>query len=118
MSLANQGDYVAWTYQTQANGTFYTCLTLDPKGKFYGSAGIHLGSDLRTNGYKFYTNANRYVTLQDVSLQGRGTHPGWVGPTALSKVVFSYLRRHGRYQRLVLQHDEIIRPCWGFDEPR
>lgn len=88
MSLANQGDYVAWTYQTQANGTFYTCLTLDPKGKFYGSAGIHLGSDLRTNGYKFYTNANRYVTLQDVSLQGRGTHPGWVGPTALSKVVF------------------------------
>ncbi|MDU4245208.1 MAG: peptidase, partial [Varibaculum cambriense] len=44
MSLANQGDYVAWTYQTQANGTFYTCLTLDPKGKFYGSAGIHLGS--------------------------------------------------------------------------
>ena len=88
MSLANQGDYVAWTYQTQANGTFYTCLTLDPKGKFYGSAGIHLGSDLRTNGYKFYTKANRYVTLQDVSLQGRGTHPGWVGPTALSKVVF------------------------------
>lgn len=88
MSLANQGDYVAWTYQTQANGTFYTCLTLDPKGKFYGSAGIHLGSDLRTNGYKFYTNGNRYVTLQDVSLQGRGTHPGWVGPTALSKVVF------------------------------
>lgn len=88
MSLANQGDYVAWTYQTQANGTFYTCLTLDPKGKFYGSAGIHLGSDLRTNGYKFYTSANRYVTLQDVSLQGRGTHPGWVGPTALSKVVF------------------------------
>lgn len=88
MSLANQGDYVAWTYQTQANGTFYTCLTLDPKGKFYGSAGIHLGSDLRTNGYKFYTSANRYVTLQDVSLQVRGTHPGWVGPTALSKVVF------------------------------
>lgn len=88
MSLANQGDYVAWTYQTQANGTFYTCLTLDPKGRFYDSAGIHLGSDLRTNGYKFFTGGNRYVTLQDVSLQGRGTHPGWVGPTSLSKVVF------------------------------
>lgn len=88
MSLANQGDYVAWTYQTQANGTFYTCLTLDPKGRFYDSAGIHLGSDLRTNGYKFYTGGNRYVTLQDVTLQGRGTHPGWVGPTSLSKVVF------------------------------
>lgn len=88
MSLANQGDYVAWTYQTQANGTFYTCLTLDPKGRFYDSAGIHLGSDLRTNGYKFFTGGNRYVTLQDVALQGRGTHPGWVGPTSLSKVVF------------------------------
>lgn len=86
--LSYRGDYVAWTYQTSNNGGYYTCLTLDPKGKFYGSAGIHLGSDLRTNGYKFYTSANRYVTLQDVSLQGRGTHPGWVGPTALSKVVF------------------------------
>lgn len=86
--LAYRGDYVAWTYQKSTNGDYYTCLTLDPKGKFYGSAGIHLGSDLRTNGYKFFTGGNRYVTLQDVALQGRGTHPGWVGPTSLSKVVF------------------------------
>lgn len=86
--LAYKGDYVAWTYQNAAGGNFYTCLTLDPKGRFYDSAGIHLGSDLRTNGYKFYTNANRYVTLQDCALSGRGTHPGWVGPSSLAKVVF------------------------------
>ena len=118
MSLANQGDYVAWTYQTQANGTFYTCLTLDPKGKFYGSAGIHLGSDLRTNGYKFYTKANRYVTLQDVSLQGRGTHPGWVGPTALSKVVFHtydvMVVTNGSFYNMTRLFDRV----GGFDEPR
>ena len=86
--LAYKGDYVAWTYQTSAGGNFYTCLTLDPKGRFYDSAGIHLGSDLRTNGHKFYTSANRYVTLQDCTLSGRGTHPGWVGPSSLAKVVF------------------------------
>ncbi len=86
--LAYKGDYVAWTYQNAAGGNFYTCLTLDPKGRFYGSAGIHLGSDLRTNGHKFYTSANRYVTLQDCALSGRGTHPGWVGPSSLAKVVF------------------------------
>ena len=86
--LAYKGDYVAWTYQTSAGGNFYTCLTLDPKGRFYDSAGIHLGSDLRTNGHKFYTSANRHVTLQDCTLSGRGTHPGWVGPSSLAKVVF------------------------------
>lgn len=86
--LAYKGDYVAWTYQNAAGGNFYTCLTLDPKGRFYDSAGIHLGSDLRTNGHKFYTSANRYVTLQDCALSGRGTHPGWVGPSSLAKVVF------------------------------
>ncbi|MGJ9482079.1 phage tail spike protein [Actinotignum sp. GS-2025e] len=88
MSLGNEGDYVAWTYQTTRNGAYYTCLTLDPKGKFYGQTGIHLGADLRTNGYKFYTTGNRYLRLQDCSLSGRGTHPGWVSPNGLAKVVF------------------------------
>lgn len=87
-SLANEGDYVAWTYQDAPNGDYFTCLTLDPKGRFYDSAGIHLGADLRTNGYKFYTTENRSVTLEDCVLTDRGTHPGWVGPTKLAKVVF------------------------------
>ena len=63
-------------------------MTLDPKGRFYGKAGIHLGDDLRTNGYKFYTTGSRYAVLQDCALSGKGTHPGWVGQTGNSKVVF------------------------------
>lgn len=86
--LAYKGDYVAWTYQKADGGTYYTCLTLDPKGLFYGQAGIHLGSDLRTGGYKFYTTGSRYVTLQDCTLTGKGTYSGWVGPSGLSKIVF------------------------------
>ncbi|MDK6474593.1 hypothetical protein QP168_09800, partial [Aerococcus urinae] len=66
--VAYQGDYVAWTYQTVSGGGYFTCLTLDPKGRFYGEAGIHLGADLPTNGYKFYTTGSRYVTLQDCTL--------------------------------------------------
>lgn len=86
--LAYKGDYVAWTYQKASGADYYTCLTLDPKGHFYGKAGIHLGSDLRTSGYKFYTTGSRYLTLQDCTLSGNGTHPGWVGQTGLSKIVF------------------------------
>ncbi|MDK7733154.1 phage tail spike protein [Propionimicrobium lymphophilum] len=88
LSLGQGGDYVAWSYQNQQNGNFSSCLTLDPKGKFYGTPGIHLGADLRTRGHKFYTSGDRFVSLQDVSLTDRGTHPGWVGQTGLSKIVF------------------------------
>lgn len=88
MSLGQGGDYVAWSYQNQQDGNFASCLTLDPKGKFYGTPGIHLGVDLRTRGHKFYTSGDRFVSLQDVSLTDRGTHPGWVGQTGLSKIVF------------------------------
>ena len=88
MSLGQGGDYVAWSYQNQQDGNFSSCLTLDPKGKFYGTPGIHLGVDLRTRGHKFYTAGDRFVSLQDVSLTDRGTHPGWVGQTGLSKIVF------------------------------
>lgn len=88
MSLGQGGDYVAWSYQSQQDGNFSSCLTLDPKGKFYGTPGIHLGVDLRTRGHKFYTSGDRFVSLQDVSLTDRGTHPGWVGQTGLSKIVF------------------------------
>lgn len=86
--VAYQGDYVAWTYQTVSGGGYFTCLTLDPKGRFYGKAGIHLGADLRTNGYKFYTTGSRYVTLQDCTLTGKGTYAGWVSSNGLAKIVF------------------------------
>ena len=86
--VAYQGDYVAWTYQTVSGGTYFTCLTLDPKGRFYGKAGIHLGADLRTNGYKFYTTGSRYVTLQDCTLTGKGTYAGWASSNGLAKIVF------------------------------
>ena len=86
--VAYQRDYVAWTYQTVSGGGYFTCLTLDPKGRFYGKAGIHLGADLRTNGYKFYTTGSRYVTLQDCTLTGKGTYAGWVSSNGLAKIVF------------------------------
>jgi len=86
--VAYQGDYVAWTYQTVSGGDYFTCLTLDPKGRFYGKAGIHLGADLRTNGYKFYTTGSRYVSLQDATLTGKGTYAGWASSNGLAKVVF------------------------------
>ena len=86
--VAYQGDYVAWTYQTVSGGGYFTCLTLDPKGRFYGEAGIHLGADLRTNGYKFYTTGSRYVTLQDCTLTGKGTYAGWASSNGLAKIVF------------------------------
>ena len=86
--VAYQGDYVAWTYQTVSGGGYFTCLTLDPKGRFYGKAGIHLGADLGTNGYKFYTTGSRYVTLQDCTLTGKGTYAGWVSSNGLAKIVF------------------------------
>lgn len=86
--VAYQGDYVVWTYQTVSGGGYFTCLTLDPKGRFYGKAGIHLGADLRTNGYKFYTTGSRYVTLQDCTLTGKGTYAGWVSSNGLAKIVF------------------------------
>ena len=112
--VAYQGDYVAWTYQTVSDGTYYTCLTLDPKGRFYGKVGIHLGADLRTNGYKFYTTGSRYVTLQDCTLTGKGTYAGgveqWAGEDRLP-----HLRRHGRHQWVLLQHDPPIRPHQRFD---
>ncbi|WP_334354529.1 phage head spike fiber domain-containing protein [Cutibacterium avidum] len=91
--IANQleytGDYISWSYkQTSTADTFTTMLTLDPKGKFYGKAGIHLGDDLRTNGYKFYTTGSRYVTLQDATLTGKGTFVSWASSNGLAKVVF------------------------------
>lgn len=91
--IANQleytGDYISWSYkQTSTADTFTTMLTLDPKGKFYGKAGIHLGDDLRTNGYKFYTTGSRYVTLQDATLTGKGTFVSWASANGLAKVVF------------------------------
>lgn len=87
--LEYTGDYITWSYKKQASDESYTTmLTLDPKGKFNGSPGIHLGADIRTSGYKFYTDQGRYLTLEDCTLTGEGTHPGWVGPSRLSKIVF------------------------------
>lgn len=65
--LAYRGDYVAWTYQTTSTGDYYTCLTLDPKGRFYRRAGIHLGADLRMNGYKVFTSDTRYISFVDTN---------------------------------------------------
>ncbi|MHC9700022.1 phage tail spike protein [Corynebacterium diphtheriae] len=88
-SLEYTGDYISWSYKTTSTSTNYTTmLTLDPRGKFYGQSGIHLGAALRTHGHDFYTQGNRSVVLQDCTLTGHGTFAGWAGSSNLSKVVF------------------------------
>lgn len=86
--LAPGGDYTSWTYQETSTSENFTYFTFDPKGKFYGQRGIHMGADIRTHGYKFFTNGNRSVTLEDVSLTGYGTLPGWSGNGGRAQVVF------------------------------
>ncbi|MFS0483204.1 phage tail spike protein [Corynebacterium striatum] len=88
-SLEYTGDYISWSYKTTSTSTSYTTmLTLDPRGKFYGKSGIHLGAALRTHGYDFYTQGNRIIIPQDCTLTGVGTYPGWAGSSGRSKVVF------------------------------
>ncbi|MCQ9371172.1 phage tail protein [Corynebacterium sp. 35RC1] len=88
-SLDTQGDYITWSYKKlQSDDSYTTMLTLDPRGKFYGQTGIHLGAELRTHGHSFYTAENRSVVLQDCTLTGKGTFAGWAGSSNLSKVVF------------------------------
>ncbi|WP_234409961.1 hypothetical protein [Trueperella pyogenes] len=86
--LAYRGDYVAWTYQTTSTGDYYTCLTLDPKGRFYGRAGIHLGADLRMNGYKVYTSDTRYISFVDTNYTGKGTVASISSSNGLAKIGF------------------------------
>lgn len=86
--LAYRGDYVAWAYQTTSTGDYYTCLTLDPKGRFYGRAGIHLGADLRMNGYKVYTSDTRYISFADSSYKGQGTFASISSSNGLAKIGF------------------------------
>ncbi|CAM2959383.1 phage tail spike protein [Corynebacterium jeikeium] len=88
-SLEYTGDYISWSYKTTSTSTTYTTmLTLDPRGKFYGQSGIHLGAALRTHGHDFYTQGNRIIIPQDCTLNGVGTYPGWAGSSGKSKVVF------------------------------
>lgn len=87
--LAPGGDYTSWTYQETTTSENFTYFTFDPKGKFYGQRGIHLGADIRTHGYKFFTNGHRFVTLEDVTLGTRGTFPGWSGSGGRAQVVFT-----------------------------
>lgn len=88
MQLNGQGDFVTWSYRTGTTGTYTSFFTLDPKGSYYGVKGIHLGTDLRTHGWTFYTNGNRGMNPQDAALTGTGTFPAWSSTNNYSKVVF------------------------------
>lgn len=87
--LAPGGDYTAWTFQETATSENYTYFTFDPKGRFYGQRGIHMGADLRTHGYKFFTAGNRFITLEDVTLGTKGTFPGWSVNGGRAQVAFT-----------------------------
>ncbi len=99
--LNGQGDYATWAYRTGTSGTYTRFLTLDPKGVVNGSAGIHFGAHLRTNGYNFYTSGNRGVYLTDNALSGGGTYPAWSSTNGKSKVTFGdthlYFITNGTY---------------------
>ena len=43
---------------------------------------------MRTHGWAFYTAGNRSITLQDVTLNGLGTFPGWSSSNNLAKIAF------------------------------
>lgn len=86
--LAHRGDYVAWSYQKAEGGDYYTCLTLDPKGRFYDRAGIHLGADLRMNGYNLYTSDSRYISFTDTNYTGAGTFASISSSNGLAKIGF------------------------------
>ncbi|MCI6583585.1 MAG: phage tail protein [Mobiluncus sp.] len=88
MWLNGQGDFVTWGYRTGTTGTYTSFFTLDPKGSYYGAKGIHLGTDLRTHGWTFYTNGNRGIDPQDATLTGKGTFPAWASTNNYSKIVF------------------------------
>lgn len=88
MQLNGQGDFVTWSYRTSTTGTYTSFFTLDPKGSYYGAKGIHLGTDLRTHGWTFYTNGNRGINPQDATLTNIGTFPAWASTNNYSKVVF------------------------------
>ncbi|MDD7465529.1 MAG: phage tail protein [Actinomycetaceae bacterium] len=88
MQLNGQGDFVTWSYRTGTTGTFTSFFTLDPKGSYYGVKGIHLGTDLRTHGWTFFTNGNRGIDPQDATLTNIGTFPAWSSTNNYSKVVF------------------------------
>lgn len=88
-SLEWEGDFVEWSYKKTSTDTVYTSvLTLDPKGRFWGQAGIHFATDLRLHNWWLYTGSNRRIALQDCALNGVGTFPGWVADGGKSKVVF------------------------------
>lgn len=77
-----------WPYRTGTTGTYTSFFTLDPKGPITGQKDIHLGADLRTHGWTFYTNGNRGITPQDTNLTGKDTFPSWASTNNYSKIVF------------------------------
>lgn len=107
-----QGDFVDWAYkQSSTASTFTTLLTLGPKGKFWGQSGIHLCTSLRTHGWAFYTAGNRSITLQDVTLNGLGTFPGWASSNNLAKIAFHtydvMVVTNGSYYNMTLLFDRV-----------
>ncbi len=115
MSLAIK--YVAWTYQTQANGTFYTCLTWIEEQVLRFSQ-HPFDSDL----HKQFTSSTPMKPL--CHLAGRVFAGGVVriryrwGPNALSGLCFipTFLMvvTNGSFCNMTRLFDRV----GGFDEPR
>jgi phage minor structural protein len=93
MHLNGQGDYLSWGARAGTSGTYTSFLILDPYGKLSGgTAGLHLGTHLRTKGYNFYTSGNRIAKMTDLTLTTGGvtigTFPAWGGDNGRARIAF------------------------------
>jgi phage minor structural protein len=111
-ALEYTGDFVDWSYKKSTTDTAYTSLfTLDPKGKFHGQSGIHLGTALYMHGWAAYTSGNRPLILQDATLTNVGTFAALATPSNKAKVVFGtndlYVVTNSSYYNMTRLFDRV-----------
>jgi hypothetical protein len=91
-SLEVSGTYMTWQQRpSTTSAVYFPVLTYDRGTGYYQEAGLHLGVDLRTRGYNFYSAGNRSVYLSDTVIAA-GTFPAWryrSGTTTGGGIVFS-----------------------------
>lgn len=111
MDLENMGDYIAWGFAETANADSYTAmLTLDPKGKFYGSSrkGIHLGADLHMNDYGLVTSSGQPLKIITVTFQGR-TYPAVTDGPGQNGIAIGHGQVYFLYQNTMYSLRDILR---------
>lgn len=113
--LAYKGDYVAWTYQKKRRRHLLHVFDV-------GSEGIVLResrySPRLRSAYWWLQVLHDGLTICDLArlhADGQGNASGVGGAKRAGEDRLPHLRRHGRHQWVVLQHDPPIRPHQRFD---